>query len=128
MPLTSISIKQWDMIAEIFNHRIPFNVNLKNFQAQYYRELTRQHQKAIYQVFKDLLGESAYVDIWLDERGPDFTNVQQTIIDANAKTFVNRYKDLDKADIIELTAEIDGMQETTLTVDQWTEITDILDF
>ena len=54
--------------------------------------------------------------------------MQQTIIDTNAKTFVKRYKDLDKADIIELTAEIDGMQETTLTVDQWTEITDILDF
>ena len=116
------------MIAEIINHRIPFDISFKNFQTRYFRELTRQHQKAIYHVLKDLLGESALVDIWLDEGGPDFTAAQQTTIDTNAKTFVDRYKDLEAADIIELLADIDGMPETTLTVDQWTEIEDILTF
>ena len=52
--------------------------------------------------------------------------MQQTTIDANAIAFLNKYKDLDSADIIELTAEIYLMPETSLTLAEWDEIEDIL--
>ena len=61
MPLTLITAKQWDIIETIFHHRVPFDI-YKKLQTQDYRELTRQHQKAIYQVWKDFLGDSALVD------------------------------------------------------------------
>ena len=53
--------------------------------------------------------------------------MQQTTIDANAITFLNRYKDLDSADIIELTAEIYLMPETSLTLAEWLQLELILD-
>ena len=126
MPLTLITAKQWDIIETIFHHRVPFDI-YKKLQTQDYRELTRQHQKAIYHVWKDFIGESALVDQWLDDSGPDFTDVQQATIDANAITFLNRYKDLDSADVIELTAEIYLMPETSLTLAEWLQLELILD-
>ena len=43
------------------------------------------------------------------------------------RNFLDLYKGLDTADILELTAVIDGMSETTLTEKQWVLITQILD-
>ena len=44
------------------------------------------------------------------------------------RDFYEDYKDKKAEDIIELTAIIDGMKETTLTEAQWVQITDLLDY
>lgn len=126
MPQTLITAKEWVIIEGIFNHRVPDSIYSK-LLTQDYKDLTRQHQKAIYHVWKDLLGDSALVDLWLDEGGPDFTEVQQKTIDNNAKIFLNDYKGLSTADIIELTAVIYIMPETSLTIKEWKDIESILD-